>query len=707
MDKINFKIINTKKIWEEYKGKKENVSLNDNGITLGRVNSYELTGEVIDDTYDIVDLDIAGCNVVYLINKTGILTYDKNSGVIKEIGCKPGILPVTFESPSGIGIDNDTIYIADSSQDSGKVIALARSNFQIRWIISDFEGKNLGKLTDLVMGTHGDIYVLESDSTVNRVLKISKKGIVARKIGSGELSKPTDIEVDKDEKIYVLDETLVRIYGSEGNPEETKQIPANILQNYSLKGLAVDPDRHIFVGISGEEDTSKTIYRLDENEQYTPLWSYRGSTRKLITDSAGNLYVINNKGNKISFLEYIEKIKEENGLYSGFYISKPIDSKNSNTRWHRVLLEGEFKKGTQIEVSYYVGNNENSVDYNEFNKCLSGTSSIQGEEERDFLFQEEVRGQYLWFKITLNGTENISPAVNSITIFFPRTSYLDYLPAVYQDDPISKDFLERFLSIFESIFYEIDFKIENLNRLFDALGAPPDFLPWLGSWLSIPQDQDFPERMKRLYIHKAISLYKKRGTREGLGEAIAFFIYTMKNPGKSFEEINEWYGSETPFIVERYLRHSDKCSLILSKESSQDFEAIYYPPQESYVEISPDCTKLNSESTKKPLVEVLFGTEPFCFCVFLKDTTLSENSIGTIRRIIEEQKPAHTCYSLKVLEPWLYLDMHTYLGINTVLTRQEFVLGKTVIGRDSSLADEERTGQLGFRSRTGVDTKLT
>ena len=105
----------------------------------------------------------------------------------------------------------------------------------------------------------------------------------------------------------------------------------------------------------------------------------------------------------------------------------------------------------------------------------------------------------------------------------------------------------------------------------------------------------------------------------------------------------------------------------------------------------------------------LFRTEKFHFCVFLKDATLTESSIGTIRRIIEEQKPAHTSYSLKVLEPLFYLDKHTYLGVNTVPNKLEFefIIGKTVIGRNSVLVDKEQAGQLGVRSRIGIDTKLT
>lgn len=77
-------------------------------------------------------------------------------------------------------------------------------------------------------------------------------------------------------------------------------------------------------------------------------------------------------------------------------------------------------------------------------------------------------------------------------------------------------------------------------------------------------------------------------------------------------------------------------------------------------------------------------------------------------RIIDEQKPAHTSYELKVLKPMFYLDMHTYLEVNTVVTEPEFVVGKTsMIGRDTVLYTEEKAGQIERYSRIGVDILLS
>ncbi len=52
--------------------------------------------------------------------------------------------------------------------------------------------------------------------------------------------------------------------------------------------------------------------------------------------------------------------------------------------------------------------------------------------------------------------------------------------------------------------------------------------------------------------------------------------------------------------------------------------------------------------------------------------------------------------------------MHTYLGINTALTKPEFILGKSsVIGRDTVLDDFEHAAQVGRHSRIDIDTELS
>ncbi len=690
MRETNYIRINTAELLRHFQLDADNLALQD-GLRLGSSNIYIYKESIIRDaSLDMADIAVDECDTVYFIDggRDMIFSYDGNSGTIRDIGCRPGTLPVKLSSPSGLGIDKDTLYIADYNAvtRTSRIIALARSNLQIRWICSyGPEGAPLSEINDLTVGFGGHIYALEKSR--KQVLIINRSGELAGALKNEAFADPTDIAVDDEGGVYVLDGCKVYIFDRDGS---LKIIRTAV----SLKGISVGGDGRIFAGEPGPFHLKKTIHKIMRDGGTIPIWSYRGAVKRLINDSRGNLYVIDDKGANLVLLEYTEvNTKNKDGIYKGVYISKPLDGIDDKNRWHRLLMEGEFPKGTQVEFSSFISDKlvpESEIiamSEGKWKKRFTDTSALQGESKRDALFPEDINGRYLWFKISLFGDEHISPVVKTITVFFPRISWLDYLPAVYRENPASKAFLERFLSIFESLVYDTDFSIEHITRYFDAEGAPAGFLSWLGSWLSFSVDENRPEAKTRAFIQKAVHFYKMRGTRKGLQETLELFT-----GGKLY-------------IVENFrtvVSPDKSCDKSLSKAAPAD--SIFLPPDKAMVEIIDD----KGDIKEVPLKDVLFGKERFCFCVLLPASTLKEQNVEIIKRLIDEQKPAHTCYGLKALEPLLYLDMHTYLGINTCLTEPAFVLGKTsVIGRDTVLCDPEEAGQVGRRARAGMDTRIT
>ena len=101
---------------------------------------------------------------------------------------------------------------------------------------------------------------------------------------------------------------------------------------------------------------------------------------------------------------------------------------------------------------------------------------------------------------------------------------LDYLPAVYHQD----DLMGRFLMLFESFWTPIEQQIDSLSYYFDPRLTPPDLLPWLASWIDLVLDERWPEHKRRRLLCSAVSLYRKRGTRQGLVEYLE--IYTGQRP---------------------------------------------------------------------------------------------------------------------------------------------------------------------------------
>ena len=121
------------------------------------------------------------------------------------------------------------------------------------------------------------------------------------------------------------------------------------------------------------------------------------------------------------------------------------------------------------------------------------------------------------------------PAQDSQSSVALRSSYLEYLPALYQDD----EFMGQFLLIFESVLKPIENTVGNLAWYFDPLMIPEPLLPWLACWVDLALDPTWPIERRRDLVKSAAELYRWRGTRRGLTEYLR--IYTASMP-----EISEY-----------------------------------------------------------------------------------------------------------------------------------------------------------------------
>lgn len=158
------------------------------------------------------------------------------------------------------------------------------------------------------------------------------------------------------------------------------------------------------------------------------------------------------------------------------------------------------------------------------------------------------------------------------------SSLLKYLPNSYSDD----DFMGGFLNIFEALWLPLDRQIDQLYAYFDPLLTPAEFLPWLGTWVDLVLDENWPESRRRILIENAADLYRRRGTAGALRDYLAIYLGT------------------TPTIVED----------------------------------GPDGN-------------------PFHFSVTIRTgDSLDPDSFDQdrVRRIIDEEKPAHTIYTLTVIK---------------------------------------------------------
>jgi phage tail-like protein len=158
------------------------------------------------------------------------------------------------------------------------------------------------------------------------------------------------------------------------------------------------------------------------------------------------------------------------------------------------------------------------------------------------LFRPDTK-RYLWLKLELVGlSPRAHASVRELRLYYPRLSYLRYLPAVYQQDPVSQEFLERYLQMFDTIFSGLEATIERIPEVFDPELTPGPFLDWLAQWLDLGIEEDWPAAVKRRLIANASRLYQLKGTPGGLAEFIE--VVTGRRA-----VIREAFDVERPFVL--------------------------------------------------------------------------------------------------------------------------------------------------------------
>lgn len=157
------------------------------------------------------------------------------------------------------------------------------------------------------------------------------------------------------------------------------------------------------------------------------------------------------------------------------------------------------------------------------------------------------------------------------------SSYQQYLPAIMQEDP----FMGRFLLAFEKILSGVkdltsDEKIIQGNRenvpgleeiisrvetYFDPQETPEQFLPWLAGWVALSLRDDWKTEAKRAFIQEIVKLYRQRGTKEGLVSVLKLYLtnsgFVTSDVGEKVEIFDQFDNFPNYFQVQLTLNDRD------------------------------------------------------------------------------------------------------------------------------------------------------
>lgn len=318
----------------------------------------------------------------------------------------------------------------------------------------------------------------------------------------------------------------------------------------------------------------------------------------------------------------------------GTFISLLMDSREEKNQWHRAVVRSEAYGDDSIRFRFYCCDFPQVMTdgrLREWNSIIADrTLAIEKKHEimRPFLVHEvlnpvdillcRARGRYLWMEIQLFCQAEFKPEIQNMKIYAENRSFLKYLPEIYQTEG-QNGFLERYLSLFEAVYQDLDEKIRDAARQLDPQPADPEFLHWLAEWTGIRDVQLWPEDKLRILLRGIVKKNLTRGTRQYM----EYMIETFTGEKPFFAEYAE---------IERY-RENPKVYRILKQ---------YYAhgPYEVNILVREQAVPVLSEQK-------------------------------ALKKLIEDMKPAHIQVHLIILRPYIYLNQNVYIGINSMLGTYE------------------------------------
>jgi phage tail-like protein len=360
---------------------------------------------------------------------------------------------------------------------------------------------------------------------------------------------------------------------------------------------------------------------------------------------------------------------------TGTWQSTPLDSLQYRCQWHRIELAlSSFPPSSRIDVLTFA--HQSSADVltapdDAWQHAHTLIAPVQtspcdpGPRPVDFLVQSGA-GQFLSIKVKLQADGFHSPAVDVMKIYYPRDSYLQYLPATYSEDDESRVFLEHFLAIFQTEWDRLDQIIANVQRYFDPDAVPAGvFLDYLATqWLGLTLEQSWTAEQKRRYISAAPKIFPQRGRPDGLRNLIAVYLANFTSHSTAdilavgFPVITELFRERSHLFTDQGTasRLGEGAPLWSDSVVGRLQLGVYSQVGEAAL-----------VSTGDPPHDMFKQTAHKFRVSFPAAWLQNADDESMLHRAINSDKPAHTDYDLNLVEPRLRVAAQSTIGVDTII----------------------------------------
>ncbi|MBK5189020.1 MAG: hypothetical protein JJD97_12315, partial [Gemmatimonadaceae bacterium] len=307
--------------------------------------------------------------------------------------------------------------------------------------------------------------------------------------------------------------------------------------------------------------------------------------------------------------------------------------------------------------------------------------------------------RYLWIAGTLQGDGNATAAIHQLRLSYDERGWLQFLPAMYSRDDVSRTFLERALAAFEGVLASESKIIDDLPLLFDPAAvsdAAPraTWLDWLARWVDARPDESWIAEMRRSVVARAFRAHAWRGTRESLRELVRLYVGTTPFIEEPAAHAGLWSLGATALGVDSALADASPQGAALGTTAIVD---------RSHLIAAEDWGEPAYAGLAHHFVVRVYGAE-----------LPADDGLARVRTVIDREKPAHTTYDLCTIEASMRVGMQARIGIDAVVAGPPVAtpLGDgwdmgtgSVLG--ASTVDRRVGARIGDGARVGMAASVT
>lgn len=389
---------------------------------------------------------------------------------------------------------------------------------------------------------------------------------------------------------------------------------------------------------------------------------------------------------------------------AGEAILGPLDSLIDACVWHRVVVRGDLPDGARVGVETFTSN----VELTPADVVGLPPHAWETRLEADRLdagtwdgLLRSPGGRFLWLRLRLAGSGRTTPRVESAVIEFPRISLRRHMPAVYGADPVSADFTDRFLGLFDQPLRDIEHQVDDVAALFDPASTP--FLDWLASWIGVTLDAQLPDARRRQLLAAEARGSTVRGTREGLWRSLVAYLEldrlrmtcqcdqepgTCRPPARRCPPHpppqTTW--APPPLILEHY-RLRRWLELGAGRLGDQAVLWSRRVVNRSQLNENAQVGVTQLKGAQDPHRDP-FHVYAHSFTVFVPARAgKTPGGRRSLTRLVAQESPAHTHGTITYVEPRFRIGFQSMIGLDSVIARlpQGVTLGQTEVGPASVL----------------------